>query len=179
MSQVGIYYCNRYGRSPRVDELLNQSLKGLNRDYALYHYLTPASHLLVGPAGIWILLPRSQGGTITYQNGRWRQKGGGVWSLFRRFFAQEGLGRPDLEINGEISAVERFLVNKLESDEMPPIHAALIFTNQTTELMIDDAHIPTLPSRKLKEFIRKSAKDQRLSTEKAEAIQQFLEGEST
>ncbi len=67
LSQVGIYFTNRWGRHPRPDEIIDNSLKGLDDKYSLYHYVTPVSHLLLGPAGIWIILPYSQGGTITYE----------------------------------------------------------------------------------------------------------------
>ena len=50
LSQVGIYMGNRYGRKPRPDESISAALKGLDDKYSLYHYMTPVSHLLVGPA---------------------------------------------------------------------------------------------------------------------------------
>src|SRR4030065_1598293 len=56
LSQVGIYFGNRWGRRPRPDELLSQALKGLDGRYTLYHYGTTASHLLVCPAGVWVRL---------------------------------------------------------------------------------------------------------------------------
>ena len=73
LSQVGIFFGNRWGRSPRPDELLNSSLKGLDDKYTLYHYITRVSHLLIGPAGIWVLFPYQQQGMITYnpQKMRW------------------------------------------------------------------------------------------------------------
>jgi hypothetical protein len=68
LSQVGIYHSNHYARRPRPDELLNQALKGLDGRYTLYHYSSPVSHLLVGPSGIWILMPRFQRGEISFVN---------------------------------------------------------------------------------------------------------------
>lgn len=171
LSQVGIYFGNRWSRRPRPDELLTQALKGLDGRYSLYHYTTPASHLLVGPVGIWVLVPRHQRGTITYQNNRWRQKGG---NLYLKVFAQEGLGRPDLEIGSEVEAVRRYLARLLPDDEIPPIQAALIFTNERTEVLADDAPIPTLHVRRLKEFIRKLAKNKPFSIDRAKEIQQLL-----
>src|SRR4030065_43049 len=76
-------------------------------------------------AAIWVLIPRYQRGTITYEKGRWRQKGG---NLYLKIFAQEGLGRPDLEIGGEVEAVTRYLKKLLPEREFPQIQAALIFT---------------------------------------------------
>lgn len=177
LSQIGLYFTNRWGRRPRPDEQLNQALKGLNRSYTLYHYKTPASHLLVGPAGVWVLLPRPQIGTITYERGRWRQKGGGLGLIFRKIFAQEGLGRPDLELQGEVDGIQRWLAKSLGVEEKkPPIQAALVFTSPAVELQVDNAPIPTLPAKKLKEFIRKQAKEKRLSAEKAQIIQRLIEG---
>ena len=70
-------------------------------------------HLLLGPSGIWVLLPRHQTGKIIYQKGRFKQKGGGILQGYLRMFAQEGMGRPDLELEGEIDAVKRFIKKKL------------------------------------------------------------------
>jgi hypothetical protein len=124
LSQVGIYFGNRWGRQPRPDQMLDASLKGLPGDYVFYHYTTPASHLLVGPAGIWVLVPYHQRGTITYTRNRWRLRGGGFMQNYMRIFGQEGIGRPDLETDAEINATKRYLEKHLEGDQVPPIQAA-------------------------------------------------------
>lgn len=173
LSQVGIYFGNRWGRRPRPDEYLDQALKGLDGRYSLYHYLTPASHLLVGPSGIWVLSPRSVRGTITYNEAkqRWQQKGG---NLYLKIFAQESLGRPDLEIAGEIDSVKRYLQDRLPDQELPEPQGALIFTNDKAEIEADNAPIPTLHVRKLKELIRKTAKGKSLNAELVKEIQQAI-----
>lgn len=178
LSQIGIYFGNRWGRRPRPDEILNQALKGLDGRYTLYHYTTPASHLLIGPAGVWALFPRNQRGTITYEKGRWRQRGGGLVMGYLRIFAQEGLGRPDLDIQHEVENVERYLKGLLgEDQEVPEINAALVFTNENVEIAIDeDAEVPapTLPVSKLKEHLRKFAKNKPISLDKSQKIQQMI-----
>jgi len=176
LSQVGIYFTTRWGRKPRPDELLDQALKGLDKRYALYHYATPAAHLLVGPAGIWTLIPKHQRGTITFQKNRWRQKGGGILQGYLRLFAQEGIGRPDLEIETDITKLDKFFKKKFTFQEPPKINAALIFFHPDVVLEVEDATTPTLFSKKLKEYIRKHAKDQSLSQDIYEEIQKELEG---
>jgi len=94
LSQIGIYFTTRWGRSPRPDELINQALKGLDDKYSIYHYTTPASHLLVGPAGLWVLMPRHQRGTVSLYKGHWRHSGGGFMQTYLKLFGQESLGRP-------------------------------------------------------------------------------------
>ncbi len=159
LSQVGIYYGNRWGRSPRPDELLDQALKGLPREYTLYHYTTPTAHLLVGPAGIWVLLPYPQRGTVVYRKNRWRLKGGGFLQTYMRLFGQEGLGRPDLEAGAETERLRRHLARILPEEALPEIRAALVFTHPQIEIQADDAPLPTLPLKKLKEFIRRQARE--------------------
>jgi hypothetical protein len=171
LSQIGIFFGNRWGRRPRPDELLNQALKGLDGRYSLYHYVTPAAHLLVGPVGVWALMPRTQRGTITYDGGRWRQRGG---NLYLKIFAQEGLGRPDLEIASEINAVQRYLADLLEEEDVPEVQAVLVFTNDNVEVLADDAPVPAVHVRKLKDFVRKTAKSKPISLDKAKEIQQAL-----
>lgn len=163
LSQIGLYFGNRWGRHPRPDELLEKGLKGLNEQFSLYHYLTPANHLLVGPSGVWVLVPYHQIGKIVYEKGRWKQKGGGVMQHYLRAFAQEGLGRPDLEVPAEIQAVSRYLKKYLPDKEIPEPRGAMVFTSDKVDLEVDGAPIPSVPLKKLKDTIRKSAKEHPLS----------------
>ncbi|MCJ7700231.1 MAG: hypothetical protein MUO62_01500 [Anaerolineales bacterium] len=174
LSQVGIFYTNRWGRKPRPDELLDQALKGLDNRYALYHYFTPVAHVLVGPAGVWTLIPKHQRGKITYQKNRWRQGGGGILQGYLKIFAQEGIGRPDLEIESDIHTLGKFLEKKKPAFEVPEIQAALVFFHNEIVIEADDAPKPTIFAKKLKDFIRKTAKETPLSTETVEKIQDLL-----
>ncbi|NPV56732.1 MAG: hypothetical protein HPY76_08685, partial [Anaerolineae bacterium] len=129
VSQIGIYYTTRWGRSPRPDEMINQSLKGLENKFTIYHYSSPVSHLLLGPAGIWIILPYYQGGTIQYDQdkNRWRQKGG---NIYLKIFAQENLGRPDLEVEATQADMHKFMQQEFPENAMPKISTVLVFTNE-------------------------------------------------
>ncbi|MGE5222897.1 MAG: hypothetical protein ACM3PY_10675 [Omnitrophica WOR_2 bacterium] len=175
LSQVGIYFTNRWGRNPRPDQNLNNALKGLSTDYSLYHYVTPTSHLLVGPAGVWVLLPRYQRGTITFEKNRFKQKGGGFLLNYLKIFGQEGLGRPELEVEAEKEAVTKFLKKHIPEDKIPPIQAALVFTDERAKLEnLEEAPVPTLPKSKLKEFIRKSAKTKSFSMDRVNEINHVI-----
>ena len=94
LTQVGMYMGNKFGRSPRPDEKLDAGLKGLQNEFSMYHFIAPASHLLMGPAGIWVLLPYHQRGEVTYSKNRWRNRGGGFLQGYMRIFGQESIGRP-------------------------------------------------------------------------------------
>ncbi len=175
LSQAGIYLTNRWGRKPRIDEILDQALKGLDAKYSLYHYLLPAAHVLIGPAGIWVLNLKHQRGTIRYYKNRWRQKGGGLFYSYLKIFAQEGIGRPDLELASDVNALEKHLAKQLPGLDLPPIQAALVFFNPDVVLQADEAPNPTLYIRQLKEFIRKQAKAKPVSMTTIQTIQRALE----
>lgn len=185
LSQIGMYFSNRWGRLPRPYEQLNQALKGLDKNYALFNYTkgSPASHLLVGPAGVWVLMPRFQGGTITYSNGRWRQRGGN-WYL--KLFGQESLGRVDLELQGEVEKVTDWLNSQVfdSEEDTTPVYAALIFTNPKVKLDISPDENPpayTITLKELKDTVRKVAKDKdaRLAPEKYTRIQDTLKSNAS
>lgn len=175
LSQVGIYYTNRWGRSPRPDQQIDAALKGFSKDYNLYHYVTPASHVLVGPAGMWVLIPKHQRGTITYSRNRWRKRGGGVLAVYMSIFAQEGLGRPDMEVASEIDALKRRLKKELPEDyELPEVNAALVFTHPEVDIQVEEAPVPTLPAKKLKDHLRKIAKNKPVTMTDMQVIKDVL-----
>lgn len=175
LSQVGIYFTNRWGKQPRPDQQLDRALKGFGKQYSLYHYTTRASHVLVGPAGVWTLHPKSQRGTIMYKKNRWRKKGGGLMGLYLKIFAQESLGRPDLEIPSDQDALRKQLEKNLPAEEVPDLNAALIFTHPEVEIDADEAPTPTLHAKQLKDYLRKFAKDKPISTPVTKAVQDALD----
>jgi hypothetical protein len=178
LSQIGIHYTNLYGRRPRPDELLNQGLKGLDGKYTIYHYMTPVPHLLVGPSGVWILMPRSQKGRITFSKGRWKQSGGN-WYL--KMFAQDGLGRPDIDIATEQEKLNRVFTSGLAEGAVPQIQVALVFTAPGVQIEIPEDAEPiaqTIGVEKLKETVRKAAKTKPLPPPAIEQITALFPDES-
>lgn len=173
LSQFSFYYINRFGRRPRLDEQVVGSLKGLSNDFALYQYNTPVSHLLVGPGGVWIILPYYQRGTIVYQGGRWRQRRGGFAATYLKIFAQEGLGRPDLDLESEMVGLEDFFSKRLEG-EPPAIHAALLFVDKGVDLQVENAPVPTVHPSEMKDLIRRAAKQDPLPTAEMVRIKALL-----
>ena len=174
LTQVGMYYGNRFGRSPRPFEQLDAGLKGLPGDFTMYHYVTPVSHLLVGPAGIWTIIPIRQRGKISYQKNRWKLTGGGFAQSYMSIFGQEGLGRPDLDIQNDIYAVTKFLAKKMNGTEIPEVQGILVFTHDEVEIEPNDAPNPALPLKKLKDFMRQKTKEQPISAMTLSAIKAVL-----
>lgn len=175
LSQVGIYYGNRWGRSPRIDERITNGLKGLDDRYTLYHYITPVPHLLTGPAGVWVLVPQYQAGSITYENNKFRQTGVNV---FTRFFGQEGLGRPEVEAQGMKQDLEKFIDQSTQTNGKPGVQPVIVFVSPKASVQVSESPTPAMHVEKLKDFVRRKAKEQPVSMETIEALEEILPQES-
>ncbi|RPI90850.1 MAG: hypothetical protein EHM40_17340 [Chloroflexi bacterium] len=175
LTQIGIYMGSKFGRSPRPDEKIDAGLKGLQNEFVIYHYTTPVSHLLVGPAGVWVIKPYHQRGEVAFQKNRWRLRGGGFLQGYLRIFGQESLGRPELEIESEIHSLRKYLSKRIEEAEIPEINGLLVFTNDTTELDAEASPIPAMKLKQLKEFMRQKAKEKKVSAETLNPLKTALE----
>lgn len=175
LTQVGMYMGSRFGRSPRPDEKLDAGLKGLHSEFSIYHYSSPVSHLLVGPSGVWVLLPYHQGGRIFFEKNRWKIKGGGFIQSYMRIFGQEGIGRPDLEAESQVDVVRKFLAKKMDESAIPEIKPILVFTNEQVELEANESSIAALKLKQLKEFLRQGSKNRALTSDQIKVITSHLE----
>jgi hypothetical protein len=172
--QVGNYFMNRWGKSPRPDEKIAQALKGLDSNYSLYQYTTPIPHLLVGPAGVFTLLPYNQPGTIKYdpERGRWKQSGG---NFFLKAFGGENLGRPELDAKYSVADVIKYLGKSgINLDPYSP-QPVLVFTNSKSYVETEGSSTPAVTQDKLKEFIRKQAKWNSVPAEMLLKIKNLIE----
>ena len=152
LSNVGVYYTNRWGRSPRPDELLDQSLKGMSRDYKLYHFGLPAPHLLLTPGGLVALVTKIESGEFTVNGDKWKQKFNAGKIL--RFFGQEGLGNPTKEAGYQLDQMKRFL--EKQDPDLPeiPMEAVVVFLSDRVELNVNESQVPIMRASKLKGYFR-------------------------
>jgi len=174
LSQIGMYYGNRWVRSPRPDELIDKGLKGLGREFTIYHYSTPIPHFLLGPSGLWVLLHYYQGGSISYINKRWRQKGGGLIQGYLKLFGQENIGRPEFESVAQIDSLKKYFNKKLPDIEIPEIHGVALFSNPNAELELTEAPLPAMKPKEFKELLKQNSKDKILPQSTLKAIQDLL-----
>jgi hypothetical protein len=162
--QVGNYFMNRWGKSPRPDEILSAQLKGLDDKYSLYHYTTPVSHLLVGPAGVIALIPFGQNGTLKYEEKKntWKQYGG---NFFLKLFGQEGLGRPISEAKYIKEDLDRYLTKIGATPSAVNSSTLLVFTNEKADVNGEGSPVQYVTAAKLKDHIRKRAKEVMANTD--------------
>ncbi len=174
LTQIGMYMGNRYGRKPRPDEKLDAGLKGLPGEFTMYHYTTPASHLLVGPAGVWLLMPYHQRGKVAFKKNRWQMSGGGFLQSYMRIFGQESLGRPDIEIDNEIRGLRNYLAKHMDETAIPEILLLMVFTADDVEIEGEGATVPALKLKQLKDFIRQKAKESKFPALTIKALNEVL-----
>lgn len=174
MTQIGMYMGSRFGRSPRPDEKLDAALKGLQNDFSIYHYSTPVGHLLVGPAGVWVLLPYHQRGRMVYKKNRWQLSGGGFLQSYMRIFGQEGIGRPEVDAEHEIEIARKYFAKQMDEAEIPEINAMLVFTSDDVEIEAADSPLLALKAKQIKDFFRQKAKEKSLGQTQLAAIKVVL-----
>lgn len=174
LMQIGVFMGNRWGSKIRPDKAINAALKGLDNRYTLYNYMTSVPHLLIGPAGIFQIITYHQPGTITYNEGkgRWKQKGG---NAYLKVFAQDGLGRPDLDIEAFTSDLNKYF-GKVASELQKEINLepVLLFLNEKAVVDANNSPVPTMKPDKLKDYIRKRAKNAPADMEIIEKLAEVL-----
>jgi hypothetical protein len=171
--QISIYLANRWGRTPRPDEIIESSLKGLNDQYTLYNYNTGVPHLLVGPAGVWIIKPYYHYGTITYDSNknRYVQKGGA--NFIAKLFGQESIPNIERESKIELNDFEAYLKkNKIKIDIEPKI--VNIFFSEKAIVNSKNSPEVTITTDKLKDMIRGQAKSNPVKEEIMNKIREQL-----
>jgi hypothetical protein len=171
--QVSIYLANRWGKSPRPDEIVTQALKGLDDKFTLYTYSTGVPNLLIGPIGILIINPYHHSGEISYdvEKKRYVQKGGP--NFLSKYFSQEGL--PNITKNSKSLKAKLLLYfskNKIQNTEEPQI--INIFSSENVVLNTKNAPEIALKSEKLKDYIRKTKKNRKNICENCESIKEKL-----
>jgi energy-converting hydrogenase Eha subunit C len=152
VAQISTHYVNRFARSPRFDEVIADNLSKLNNDYTFFAYSGLVPMILVGPSGMWVPVPVSASGEITYDK-KWRQKGG---SFLLRFFGQENIGNPDVEASANVRRINELLAQKLDEQEIPPVHSILVSLNPKAVIEnIENAPVPMVQVNALRRHIRK------------------------
>lgn len=160
--QISIYLANRWGKSPRPDEIVHQSLKGLDDKYSLYSFTTGVPYLLIGPMGIWIINPYYQKGTIYFDSKKNQYKQEDGPRLIGKYFGQEGIPNISLEIKRLERQLEKYFDDNSIVSEIKPIVINLFYSD---EVSINKENAPDicLKASKIKDFLRKSVKKNKVS----------------
>lgn len=170
LSNLGSALNQRWGR--RSDRGLAAGLRGLDDRHTLYNYHLGASHVLVAPSGVYVLVPKHQSGPIQFDGKKWRAPAarGGFLGLFA---PRDTLGNPAAEAAGEVEALKAFLKKHAPEASLEPT-PLLVFLNPRAELDLDQSPVTALHVKQLKEHIRRQPKAEGLALSSFPTLEQKL-----
>lgn len=162
--QLSIYMVNHWGRSPRPYETIVSALKGLNNQFYLYNHNAGVPHLLVCPAGIWIIKPYYHEGQISYNVNKKRYEQIGGPKLIGRIFSQESLPNIERESKALLNKYHKFMA---ANNINPPVEPQFANFFYSEEALVNSENAPELiiQADKFKEFLRLEARKVVLSDE--------------
>jgi hypothetical protein len=177
LTNVGMFYFNRYVRPPLPQEVLEKELKGLDNRYQLFNYLGPVEHVLITPTGILAITMRRMAGDIRCTGEKWSMKTGLLSKL--RFFSEDQLGNPSYDLRRDVSKLQKLMEAGLPdvAGEKPvPIGGFVFFSDPGANLSITDVTVRVLSTKTIKDYLRKLATGERISPARAESIAKVLGG---
>ena len=155
MWQISLFFTQRYGRLPRVDQVLDENVRS-NYTSHLYHYILPAHHVMLTRSGVMVFAPHPQGGKVEVsgeEGDRWRWNTS-TWKKFTG--AEMRLGNPTLTAEGEVAQIVKFIQKKAPEIEEVPIAPVIVFTNPEVDLDGKASRIPAVKAKELKKLVRKN-----------------------
>jgi hypothetical protein len=134
----------------------------------MYHYVLPAPHVLLTASGPVTFITKYQRGDISYEDGKWRQRG---VSFLRKLFSQESLGNPTREMDAAVGGLAHYISKHAPEVEEVPIGAIIVFTTKNAgELDVDESPIPAMHVTKLRGYFRQKGKREPLPGADYEAL---------
>jgi hypothetical protein len=163
ISQIGTAFTTRFGQEPRVDQIINSALKGLDDRYAVFHYLLGSDHVLVTPDGVFALIPRWEKGEVIYKQGSWtNKKPKGRLGLPTRTRELRGIEK---ETQRELQSLDRSLQKHLDSSEDLTTKPMLVFLAEDANLELENPPILVAHRKKLKDTVRSLERGKSLDEE--------------
>jgi hypothetical protein len=178
---VGQIFLRRFGPRNRQEGLLSRTLKGLDRRYTLLAFPSTKlpDYILVGPAGIQIIVTRGHDGAVTCRADVWSRDPGAGLKRFSGLFGGTPFGNPSQDVEKGIAKVRARLAGAgIEPGKQPPIDGIIVFTNPAAKLRIDGSSYPVTSLKGLRNNIRggKGPRERVLDDRGAERVVQALAG---
>lgn len=172
LAQYGNYNLRRYGRSPRPDQMLEESMKGFDDRYHLYAWSLPSPFVLLTPQGLYSFTTRDQTGKITVNGSQWRS----AFSLSRALmmFSQEGMGNPTQEAQTNAARLTDWIRKNLP-DSTVTAQPVIVFLDPRAQLEITDPVVPVLDAKGIKKWLRGGGRSESLKTAEYRALEALLD----
>lgn len=155
LAQYGSYNLRRWGRSPRPDQVLEESMKSFDDRYSFYAWGLPAPYVLLSPQGVYAFTTRDQTGKISSSGSKWKSP----LTLGRALmlFAQEGLGNPTAEARQQAARLQEWVRGKLP-EVSASVEPLIVFIDPRAVLQVTDPEVPVLDPKSIKKLLRGGGK---------------------
>jgi hypothetical protein len=149
---LGQTQLRRWGPGRRQEEQLGQAIRSLDDRYKLYAFLSSSlpDYILVSPAGVHVLIARTEGGQISCVRDRWKASTSRLMSLFG-----PGLGNPSADAARQLQKLRGLLAERGFQDV--PISGLIIFTNPKAQLRVEGCSATVTRIKELKDVLRRMA----------------------
>lgn len=150
ITQMGVTLSNKWGKRPRVDEIIDAALKGLDSRYALFHYTLGSSHVLFTPSTTYTLVPCIQEGEITYTDGKW-------WQTVERRGKKRVKALKNIAKDAEYDthATSKKIMRLISSESIPKVEPLLVFLHPDAKLNVGASNPSAVHHKKMKQYLRK------------------------
>ena len=170
----GRTFTRRWGPKFRQDQWLIPNLKGLDNKSTLFNYASPdlPDHILVSPSGLYVLVPKPNGGKVRFDGVRWSR--GSIGSTIFRGLSEGGLGNPVEDVRRAMSLLAAYLKTHGSEDLVNGLEARpiIVFTNPGAQLEVRNSQIPAVTTKELKSLFRRAKPV--LSDQKVEELKQVI-----
>ena len=170
----GRTFTRRWGGKFRQDQWLIPNLKGLDSKATLFNFPSPnlPDHILVAPSGLYVLVPKSNGGKVRFDGSRWSR--GGTGSSVFRGLLEGGMGNPIEDVRKAVSLLAAYLKTHGSEEMVSGLEArpVIVFTNPGVQLDVRNSQIPVVTTKELKSLFRRAKPA--LSDQKIEELKQVI-----
>lgn len=149
---LGQTQLRRWGPGRRQEEPLGQAIRSLDDRYKLYAFLSSAlpDYILVSPAGVSVLVARTDGGQISCVKDHWKASTSRLMGLFG-----PGLGNPSGDAARQLQKLRALLTEKGLQDV--PTSSVIVFTNPKVQLRVEGCSSTVTRIKELKDVLRRMA----------------------
>ncbi len=137
--------------NPRPDQVVAKALKSLDHKYQLYSFVLPAELALLGPAGVFALLVKTQDGRISCRGDKWHRQF--TWRRFWLSLYEDPLGNPSKQARSQAERLRRFVAERLPNVNVP-VQPVVVFINSNAELNVMEPTVPAMPLGALRAHLR-------------------------
>lgn len=157
---------NNWVREPVAWTTLQEAVKGVTNQGALYHFILPARHVLIIPQGVFVLFPMFHERPILIKDDKWRLPGGFTSAIFS-FMRQENPGNPPRDAQNEATTLQKFLDNQLPEAGVT-VNPIIVFTHPNARAVLEGEQTVPVVFAKAKDKTERTTLQDYLKSQKEE-----------